>query len=287
MSNKKKKLSEFDFSVKGAHVALVTRAANGKTEPLIVKNFTADVEKGEYYEGDDTSDSSIAVKMSLADFLRVKYGEWSDTAKLIANSIKKAADGKPEFADLLKEIPTELLSEEEVRQAPVEQSTNTNQEDVTMSKAVETPEQVADVQKAAEAVALEKKVQEQAEILKAMSDKLAKFEEAEEIRKTAKFGAMADKYSAIGANEETAGVLKSLEGHAGFEHIVKMLDNAVDTLEKGGLLKATGEEGDSKPSLGSIDELKDIAKNLMAGDKNLTIQKALVVAAKQNPHLVK
>lgn len=276
---KKKKLSNFDFSVAGAHVALVSRAANGKETPLIVKKLDP-VEKGEYHEGDDETQNGAMVEMSLADFLSCRFGVWGYEARLIANSIKKAAETDPEYAELLKSIPQEVLEEDPVRHAP------NNLEEVSMSEIETTPEQVAGVQKAAETQALEKSLVEKDEIIKSMQSKLKAFEEAEEIRKAAKYGAMAQKYAPIGADESTAEILKAFDGVEGFDKIVEMLDNAVATLEKQDLLEPVGVEGE-QVVVKSVTELQDIAKVLMDQDKTLTIQKALVLAAQRNPHLVK
>jgi len=282
-TQKKQKLSNFDFSVEGAHVALVTRAANGKETPLIVKKVTP-VEKGEYFEGDDESEPTTEIKMSLTDFLRLHCYMYEDEAKLIVNSIMKSAESDPEkYADVLKQIPADLLPDASVRQA---QTTQTPEVIKMSDKDNKTPEQLADAKHAEATVALEKKVDEQNLILKGMQDQLKKYEEAEEIRKAAKFGAMAMKYKSIGANDDTALVLTKMAEVEGFEAIVSLLDSAVETLEKADLLKPAGVEGETLV-VKSIDELQTIAKGLMTASPELTIQKAMVLAARSNPHLVK
>jgi len=277
MPQTKKELKNFDFSVEGAHVALVTRAANGKTEPLIVKK--APVEKGEYFDGDDQSANDTKIEMSLTDFLKIHCYMWEDEAKLIANSIKKAADAEPEvYASLLKQIPADLLLDGGNSDTPVRTAPN-NLEDVTMTVEVTTPEQVADVTKAAETEALLKKLDD-------VQKRLEKYEADEAVRKSAKFGAMVVKYAAIGATEADADVLKALSEQEGFDRVLAMLDSAVDTLKNADLLKPVGAEGD-QPNVSTADELNGIAKGYMDADKSLTIQKALVKAAQAHPHLVK
>lgn len=282
--HKKKKLTNFDFSVEGSHVALVTRAANGKTEPLIVKK--APVEKMED-EDEDEKPSGVSVEMSLEDFLSHMVYMWPDTAKLIANSIKKSAETDAEYETIVKALPQALVdgggSPCSVRPAPVsteksEDAKPTIEDDKSMSDIEKQSEQGADVTKAADTEALLKQVQ-------SMQKRLEKFEADEELRKSAKFGAMVVKYAAIGATEADAEVLKALSEQAGFDRVLAMLDSAVETLKGANLLEPVGAEGDAK-KLSTVDELTDIAKGYMAEDKTLTMQKALVKAAQANPHLV-
>ena len=279
-TQKKQKLSNFDFSVEGAHVALVTRAANGKEAPLIVKKVKP-VEKGEYYEGDDETTNGSEIKMSLTDFLRIHCHMWADEARLIANSIVKSAEANPEaYAEILKKIPTELLSDEPVRHAQT-------QTEVTKMSTVDTNAPATpDVQKTADQVALEKKVSEQDATLVTIQAQLKKYEEAEEIRKAAKFGALAAKNKSLGGNDELAVALQAMSDVEGFDAVVAILDGAVETLEKAELLKPKGVDGE-QVVIKSIDELQTIAKGYMESDKTLTIQKALVKAATAHPHLVK
>lgn len=288
MSKQKKKLlTNFDFSVEGAHVALVTRAANGKTEPLIVKK--APIEKMEDGEEDDKP-SGVNIEMSLEDFLQHMLYMWPDTASLVANSIKKSAESDDAYASIVKALPQVLVdgggsnsdSPSSVRPAPVatekSEATKPNTEDKkSMSQVDTTSEQGAGVQKAAETEALLKKVED-------MQKRLEKFEADEEVRKSAKFGAMVVKYAAIGAKEEDADVLKSLSEQTGFDRVLAMLDSAVETMKNANLLEPEGVEGEQN-ALSTTDELTAIAKGLMEQDKTLTIQKALVKAAITNPHL--
>lgn len=288
MSKQKKKLlTNFDFSVEGAHVALVTRAANGKTEPLIVKK--APIEKMEDGEEDDKP-SGVNIEMSLEDFLQHMLYMWPDTASLVANSIKKSAESDDAYASIVKALPQALVdgggsnsdSPSSVRPAPVatekSEATKPNTEDKkSMSQVDTTSEQGAGVQKAAETEALLKKVED-------MQKRLEKFEADEEVRKSAKFGAMVVKYAAIGAKEEDADVLKSLSEQTGFDRVLAMLDSAVETMKNANLLEPEGVEGEQN-ALSTTDELTAIAKGLMEQDKTLTIQKALVKAAITNPHL--
>lgn len=279
-TQKKQKLSNFDFSVEGAHVALVTRAANGKEAPLIVKKVKP-VEKGEYYEGDDKTPSDTEIKMSLTDFLRLYCYMWEDEAKLIVNSIVKSEKPASEaYADILKQIPTEVLSDALVRHA------QTQTEVTKMSNVDTNAPATTDVQKTADQVALEKKVSEQDATLVTIQAQLKKYEEAEEIRKAAKFGALAAKYKSLGGNDELAVALQAMSDVEGFDAVVAILDGAVETLEKAELLKPKGVDGE-QVVVKSIDELQTIAKGLMDADKTLTIQKALVKAATAHPHLVK
>ncbi len=206
---------------------------------------------------------------------------WEEEAKLIVNSIVKSAEANPEaYAEILKKIPTELLSDEPVRHA------QTKTEVTKMSNVDKAPETITDVQKTADQVALEKKVSEQDAALVTIQAQLKKYEEAEEIRKAAKFGALAVKYKSIGAGEDFAVALQAASELEGFDSIVAVLDSAVETLEKASLLKPAGVDGEQLV-VKSIDELQTIAKGLMDADKTLTIQKALVKAAIANPHLTK
>ena len=285
---KKKLLTNFDFSVDGAHVALVTRAANGKTEPLLIKSLSED----ETMEENEDKPSGITLEMSLEDFLSHMLYMWPETASLVANSIKKSAETDDAYSEIVKALPASLVdggegesnSQSTVRPAPV-----AAEKSVTTKPNTEDEKSMSDVEKKSEQGAGETKAAETEALLKEVADmrkRLEQFEAAEEVRKTAKFGAMVAKYAPIGAKEDDVEVLKSLSNQEGFDRVVAMLDSAIETLTQKGLLDTVGAEGDL-PSVSKTDELTDIAKGYMEQDKSLTMQKALVKAAVANPHLIK
>jgi len=292
-TKKKQKLSDFDFSKSGAHVALVSTAANGKTAPLIIKSFDG-VEKGVIYQGEDLEPSGHMVEMSLEDILQAMYNADPFSACLIANSIVKFAK-ENRYAGI--ESLTNMASgagdsshSASVRPAPLVAKSNddttdsTTNEDETMSD-IEKPSELTDVAKAADNAEIVKELAAQAEVIKSMKAELEKFHAAEEQRLEAKFAVMADKYKVLGAAEDSAAMFKSLYKTEQFEQVVKMLDSAVDVLAKQDLLveKGAAGEGAVKTTMG---ELESIAKGYMDADPHMTKQQAIVKAAKENPALV-
>ena len=115
--------------------------------------------------------------------------------------------------------------------------------------------------------------------------KISKFEEAEEVRKQAKFDALATKYAVLGDVEGIADVLKGMEGAEGSEKVLALLDSALETLDKADLLKEEGVDGEGE-ALTSAEELKKLA-DALAVEKSITIQKAMVEIAQARPDLVK
>lgn len=289
MSQQKKLLTNFDFSGEGHHVALVTAAANGKTKPLIVKK--APVNKS---EGEELVPSGLKIEMTIEDFLVYMDYMYPEKAFLVANSIKKSAESDANYDQIVKALSQKLIdvgaNPSSVQPAPAPVSKTDAQpktEDTNSMTAIDKPsEQGAGVEKAAETVALEKKYEDLSEVLKSVQAQLQKHQDAEELRKTAKFGAMVVKYAAIGAVETDAEVLKRFAEQEGFDRVLGMLDSAVETLQKADLLAPVGAEGDSR-EVTTIDELQEVAKGYMEADKGLTIQKAMVKAAISHPHLVK
>jgi len=111
-----RRLFDFDFTNKDAHIALVDVAANG-TSILVKKNFSDfdkfDRESGEFVP---LTESGLRVNMSLEDILMFFTNLFPEDIETLTASITKAADGK-ELGDLLEEsvkktqvIPIDVFS---------------------------------------------------------------------------------------------------------------------------------------------------------------------------------
>ena len=102
MTKAVRRLKNFDFSDKDAHIALVDQAANG-TEILITKRF-GDMEKFDPESGEfvPLEESGLKVTMPLEDILIMFFTElFPEDIETLTASIQKAADGN-ELIDLLE-----------------------------------------------------------------------------------------------------------------------------------------------------------------------------------------
>lgn len=286
------RLEEFDFSSEGAHIALVDRAANG-WEALVIKSApkednkeinTVDLESIEKellkkldVESISKQDGDMPmVQMSLSKLLQMVFYAWEDDANAIAESVMKSSD---EVVEKLSEtLKDNLHGSTDVDLNKHGEKPNMSKEEVIKAADVE-----AMINKALEAQAAE--VESLKEEVSKSKSELEDFRKAEDIRKDAKFNAMAEGYSSLGDIEGLGQVLKSLEGKEGFDKIVGLLDSAVETVSKGALLDETGSDGEGS-SLSSFEELEKLAE-AKAAEVGCTIQKAFTLVAQERPDLVK
>lgn len=288
------KISDIDFSKSGAHVALVDAAANGKDTPLIIKKLEP-IDKGLFHQGDDESDSNVAVSMSLEDVLVLVFGAWGDEARLIANSIVKSMDN-PEDAIRLKDsligglslngssgAATNVVSPQPL----VVKSNEPKEEENTMdSKEFMKSEEGQEILKAAVDLARA----EDTKSIDSLTGRVESFEKSEDARQDVKFGVMAAEYEVLGATEDSAAIFKEMSKVEGFDSVLGMLNKALDTNKNAELLGEEGENGAAKVAGDSAAELETLALKKVADAKeageSLTIQKARVEVARANKHLV-
>ena len=110
MADIKRRLKNFDFSAKDAHIALVDVAANG-TEILVAKRFS-DMEKFDPESSDfvPLEESGLKVNMSLEDMLMFFTDLFPEDIETLTASIQKAADGIARFRIELLHVTKPLHS---------------------------------------------------------------------------------------------------------------------------------------------------------------------------------
>lgn len=96
-----RRLKNFDFTSKDAHIALVDSAANGLS--VLVKKRFGDMEKFDPESGEfvPLDESGLRVNMSLEDMLLFFTNLFPEDIETLTSSITKAKDGK-ELGDLLE-----------------------------------------------------------------------------------------------------------------------------------------------------------------------------------------
>lgn len=292
--DKFQRLDEFNFSSDGAHIALVDRAANG-WEALVIKSAPKEAEEGmdlnikdlekellkkldvESISKQEDGDVGPMVSMSLSQLLQIAFYVYSEDADIVANSIVKSED-----KDKLIEGVASMLKKDGLLSSPkVEKSNNGEKPKMSDVDVVKAADVEAMIQKALEG----QKAELAAEIEK-RDARLDSFEKAEEVRKDAKFGAMAKGFETLGDVEGLGDVLKSLAGVEGFDKVLGLLNSAVETVSKEALLNEEGSSGDAVV-LDSMQELTKLAEAKVEANPELTIQKAKVEVAIERPDLVK
>lgn len=236
MTEAKRRLTDFDFSKEGCHVALVDKAANGH-EVLIMKSE------------EEVLKAEVELKLDVVSFLTRFFDLWIDEAATIAeifgvatdwfdedftfeefnsigasevNLLKSAYDVKDTGDDSLSNFVNELSSEDKQLLKSFEDKFNTLYEDKS--------QMTEEVQKA-----LEAKEIELAEVMKAAEEaqaKLAEIEKAEVARvekafieKAESLGgdeALGKAMAAISKSEEGVLVIEALEkAHAQIDEVVE------------------------------------------------------------------
>lgn len=100
MTKATRRLKNFNFKGKDAHIALVDRAANGQ-EILVKKNFS---DKTKFINGKEVKleESGLMVGMSLEDVLMMFTDMFPEKIETLTNAIMKSANGS-ELLDSLEE----------------------------------------------------------------------------------------------------------------------------------------------------------------------------------------
>ena len=291
--SKFQRLDNFDFSAEGAHIALVDRAANG-WEALVVKSAPEDVEPKFKFDIAEVEKELLKkldvesiskqeeggvgpmVSMSLSQLLQVAFYMYSEDADIVASSIVKSED-----KDKLIEEVASLINKDGLLGSP--KHNNGEKPKMSDEQVVKAADVQAMIEKASEVHKAEMK-ELKADIEK-RDAQLQSFEDAEEVRKSAKYGAMAKVYESLGDTEGLGEVLKSLSSVEGFDKVIALLDSAADTISKEALLNEEGAGGEGVV-LESMQELTKLAEAKVAANPEMTIQKAKVEVAIERPDLV-
>jgi len=246
--NKFQRLDDFNFSAPGAHVALVSGAANG-WEGLVIKSAESpqdapsgadkellkrlDIESISKQDGGE----ELMVSMPLSKLLQIAFMAWEEDADTVAASVVKSAEADG-FTDEVTGLVNGLLGSPSGATLsgtssgrPAPQVAKSNGENPKMSdEKVEVMKQ-ADVEAMINKALETQKSEFESEIQK-RDKRLESFEKAEDARKTIKFEAMEEGYKALGNVEGLGEVLKSLEATEGFDKVLALLDSAKETISK-------------------------------------------------------
>jgi hypothetical protein len=290
VNKKPKRLKNFDFSVKGAHVALVDQAANGKEKFLTVKSFMEDLIEDLQEDLDEAKAAkevedkarAVIVEMPLVDLL-VEYGIWRETANMLVASIKRAS---PEADKIIQQVHSDIVSLSSVGASGASESGGLSpayliaksKKEAAMSDKENAPDQV-DVQE------LLKSVQAQNEVIKSLQEQVDANRAAEAAREAARYVEITKKYESLGLEEVDATVVQAIARIEGSEKILKALDTALDLVNNVDKLSAQGKGGSSEGASVTT-ELELKAKEIQAAE-GCTLPQATVKAIAKFPHLVK
>ena len=297
-TNKLQKLSNFDFSVEGAHVAIVSKAANGKTKFLIQKSLGDKLEKAMTpdmtWEQLEAQAMQISTTLPLIDLLEIQ-GIWRGDAIVIANAINKSEDNinsKEKLEKFIKGLDLEGLkgtktnidktNKEKSMTTPVEKVEDPSKENIAkaseevvavldLKKELETLRKAADADKLARA-----KLQDQVDLLKSQEDS----------RINKSYEAKAEALSGLDFGKADAMLLKAIDSVEGGSKILEALHKAQDILKASvdDDIKEKG-HGSELSSLTAFDELQAIAKSYQAADGALSDVEALAKATANNKAL--
>ena len=301
--NKLQKLTDFDFSQEGAHIAIVGKGANGKEKFLVKKSLGEALQKevtpDMTYEQLEEQAMQVSTTMPLADLLELQ-GLWRWDALVIASAINKSkspVDSKEKLEKFivegldLEDLKGETITvdKKEERSMPAESGNK-----VTEDKASEEVSLVSeDLEKSVEAETLKKELEElkkslskDKEIREGLEKEVELLKSQEDQRILKAYEEKAEGFTALGLGKEDALVLKSVETIEGGAKILEALNKANDILKADNdpitLEEGHGSEG---ATLTAIEELKAIAKGFQEENKDLSEVEALSKACKTNPNL--
>jgi len=318
---KKQRMTDFNFSHPDAHVAIVDKAANGKSKFLVVKNLGKENVDEKYMSNElvtksmelrvSCNEDSISnlieenkriktamqnvVEVPLVDLLQ-KLGLWSETAIWVANLTTKAENNVIKSSDLFEVVKSEVFNVlegslaaskqvEVVKEASVSKSENGENMTDKVDDAAKPKDKVEKVEVTSEEVLKQ---------LDALKSKVAVYEGIEQARINKSFEDKAEKYVDLGLSKEQAPLLRAISEVEGSEVIFKALDKAmefvskkVETEEKG-----TGKQEEvTKTESGvnkNYDKIKQVAMKYLQDNPTcgLTLQQAVVKAVSDNPALL-
>lgn len=309
----KRRLSNFDFTAPGSHVALVDKGANGQTI-LVTKAFT-DKQKWDpvLQKYVPLTESGLRVNLSLEDALCLVRDLYPENIEILTQSISKSANGaelvayiekadggktdltarKNKLADVLSRVSKDgldtLAGLVAINQTKVEKSDMTTQAPAAIPEAVQ---KQLDTQ-AAENAKLAKALADSEAARTALAADTAILKAAHERAETAAFVTKATALKGCGfpkdATEATVGAaLQKLAKAAPAEYAVveAILTQAADTISKGAALDTVGADGQPAPVANSNSErLTKAAADLRAADKTLTPEQAVAKALDNDPTL--
>lgn len=295
MSKKLKRLSNFDFSVPGAHVALVDKAANGVENFLVIKSLATDalymeMEAQRLRERQELEDkaSKVVVELPLADML-VEFGLWRETALKIAAAVKKSESEAED--EIIESLQSALISLSSAGASGASDTAGSpafliakRKEEANMSDTQSAPDtQNVDVQAVLKAqTEMQAKLEAITKANETLQEKVQAFEVVEKAREQARAIELVKKYETLGLTEEDATNFQALTKQEGFDKVIKALDAAIDLVSKTDLTKEVGAGGDTNTQ---ETELEVKAKSIQARD-GITFQQAVSKAVVEFPHLV-
>jgi len=294
MSYKKpKRLKNFDFSVKGAHVALVDKAANGKEQFLAIKSFNDDMveylqsELDEAMKQKEEADkaSKVLVEMPLIDILESYYYVGREAAVKLVNAIKRATPEQEQA--ITEQIRMDIVSMNSLGISGASNSGGSpasfliakSKEEANMTDQTDAPDTQVDVQE------LLKSVEAQNQVIKALQEQVDAAQAAELARENARYVEITKKYESLGLEEADAPVIQALAKISGSEKVLKALDTALDLVNNADKIAAAG-QGGSSDNTSTKTELELKAKEI-AATEGITLAQATVKAIDRFPHLVK
>lgn len=111
---KHQRITDFDFSVNGAHVAIVDKAANGVEDFLVVKNLgTEEVESKKNLD----NTSGVSDKPAEVDSVNKSKSETKETPMTDENKAPEVADNSAEVALMAKALEEQQAKAEEMTKA--------------------------------------------------------------------------------------------------------------------------------------------------------------------------
>lgn len=297
-TQKLQKLTDFDFSQEGAHVAIVGKAANGKQKFLVTKSLGEDLEKAYSpdmtYEELEQAALSVSTTMPLADLLELQ-GLWRWDALVIASAINKSEediDSKEKLEKFIKGLDLDLEARKGINKNI---DSNGEQSMTTESKKVEEDTSKEDIVKSLEAgkSALEAELAEIKKSLEARDKAEAKLKEQVDLLKSQEdarilkaYEDKAEGFTELGLTKADALVLKAVEAVEGGSKILEALTKAQDVLvAKNDPMTDESGHGAEDNSESAYDKLEAIAKNMMDVDSNLSKPEAMNKACAANPAL--
>ncbi len=305
MTKAKRKITEFDFTSEGAHVAIVDKAANLQ-EVLVMKSAKAS-------EEEISKAVEVNIKMPLLHYFTRFLDIDIDSAEKIAGLMGYTfedlyeEDGMNGFQEMVennlqaltisksKESEDFLKAYQDFKNKYLTKATQSNEENTmttenTQDLQIELEKakaQVADLQKAKED--LEKAKEEKEQLEKAFSevnDTVKVLKAAEEKRKEAEYLEKAKEHTAVVNDElpaeDFAKALRAVENVEGADVIVKALDAYKQLASSQGMFEEIGKsKTDDQPSGSAL----DVAIEKAQQEHSVGYLEAMDIVKKKQPEL--
>lgn len=306
MTKAKRKITEFDFTSEGAHVAIVDKSANLQ-EVLVMKSAKASEEEiskavevnikmpllhyfTRFLDIDIDSAEKVAGLMGYTFEDLYEEGEMSGFQEMVESNLQALTISKSkesgEFLKAYQDFKNKYLSNKATNEN--EENTMTTENTQELQTELEKAQaQVADLQKAKED--LEKAQEEKANLEKAFSevnDTVKVLKAAEEKRKEAEYLEKAKEHTAVVNDElpaeDFAKALRAVESVEGADVIVKALDAYKQLASSQGMFEEIGKsKTDDQPSGSAL----DVAIEKAQEEHSVDYLKAVEIVQKKHPEL--